>query len=59
MYGHILSMQWLLGRHRLRGTRRYWRRERGDLIQAYKVLTVKERVSFQTWFQMCLQNWRT
>ena len=29
------------------------RRERGDLIQAYKVLTGKERVSFQTWFQMC------
>ena len=29
------------------------RRERGDLIQAYKVLTGKERVSFETWFQMC------
>ena len=29
------------------------RRERGDLIQAYKVLTGKERVSFQTWFRMC------
>ena len=29
------------------------RREKGDLIQAYKVLTGKERVSFQTWFQMC------
>ena len=27
------------------------RRERGDLIQAYKVLTGKERVSHQTWFQ--------
>ena len=25
----------------------------GDLIQAYKVLHGKERVSFQTWFQMC------
>ena len=29
------------------------RRERGDLIQAYKVLTGKEMVSYQTWFQMC------
>ena len=29
------------------------RRERGDLIQADKVLTGKERVSFQTWFQIC------
>ena len=28
------------------------RRERGDLIQAYKVLTGKEMVSHQTWFQM-------
>ena len=31
------------------------RRERGDLIQAYKVLTGKERVSYQTWFQMCIE----
>ena len=31
------------------------RRERGDLIQAYKVLTGKERVSAQTWFQMCAE----
>ena len=29
------------------------KRERGDLIQAYKVLTGKEMVNFQTWFQMC------
>ena len=29
------------------------RRERGDLIQAYKVLTGKERVSPRTWFQIC------
>ena len=28
------------------------RRERGDLIQAYKVLTGKEMVTYQTWFQM-------
>jgi ribonuclease P/MRP protein subunit RPP40 len=29
------------------------RRERGDLIQAYKILTGKEMVNYQTWFQMC------
>ena len=28
------------------------RRERGDLIQAYKVLTGKEKVTHQTWFKM-------
>ena len=28
------------------------RRERGDLIQAYKVLTVKEMVTYQTWVPM-------
>ena len=28
------------------------RRERGDLIQAYKVLTGKEMVTYQAWFQM-------
>ena len=29
------------------------RRERGDLIQAYKVITVKEVVDYKTWFSMC------
>ena len=30
------------------------RRERGDLIQAYKVLTGKEVVFHNTWFTICL-----
>ena len=29
------------------------RRERGDLIQVYKILSGKDRVSPQTWFQTC------
>ena len=29
------------------------RRERGDLIQAYKVSTGKENVSYKAWFKMC------
>ena len=28
-------------------------RERGDLIQAYKVITGKEVVDYKTWFSMC------
>ena len=29
------------------------RRNRGDLLQAYKVLTKKDNVSAETWFQLC------
>ena len=29
------------------------RRERGDLIQAYKVLTGREKVDYNNWFKMC------
>ena len=29
------------------------RRERGDLIQAYKVITGKEVVDYKTWFSIC------